>query len=382
MVSINSFNKNGIRLVAKSIKQPVMQEVIHFLEPYGAIPKNVKSFDYSSIERQFGKERLNIYSFKDEAGRLVKRFTISNLDNIYSVSDYSYSGGNARKIERKFYQNGKLIKEQFDNIFTTIKNVLSKKIDVSKTSLTRKFINDKNIKAEEQSLYGSFSNYAKPRKFIAKTCRLDDNSIKTKGFQYTGITLAEAKELSKDPYLGMRLLPKDDFLSTLRHKVYSDHELQDADIKTFKGSIDSIAKAERKEDGLIRIVLDKQKCVSNSRPEIVDSFNHEAQHCRQYIYTEQLDYTNNKIPSFNSQIAQRQLKYGVLTDPKVKTYSEQMKAALLNYTQPTNNFGAYYNNPTEIDARNAGTQAKNKYISFAQQLLSKIQLTSEQLGLS
>lgn len=390
MVNISSaFTPNGSRLLTKITNQVVKKEKGSSLETLENISSKARTFDYATLERNFGQDFVQVFSFKDENGKVIQKIQKTTGDKttlkFRNYSDNGTSNNKTKKIEQKVYENGKLIQEKFDNIFTSVRGFFKNNYFMSKTSFNRDIINDTTVKANEQSLYGTFQNKKSPKKIIAIAQRNQDNSVNLKKIQFAGITKDEAKEISKDPYLTMRLLPTDDFLSTVRHKVYKDHDLTRAQIKTYKGNIgdkNTFAQARRNADGSLIMVLNKNSNAINSKPEVIDSLNHEAQHCRQFIYIEQLEHTQNfPLYSFNANIRTRQMNYGRIQDKETLKYAEEMQSATVNYVSPFKDINAYRNNATEVDARAAGQKAKDEYTSFANKIESVIPLTNEQLGL-
>lgn len=385
-----NINKNA-RLILKTEKQPINEAIKLCFQNMGNLSDKAKSFDLVQLERNFGKDTVEIVSFKDANGKLLQRVMKSEGENnSLRISEYNITGEKSKKykISRKTYLDKKCIEEQLDNMFITVKSLLgfNKTNEISKTSFIRKNINDGNIVAKESSLYGFFSNKQAPKKIIIRNNRQKDNSLKLEKVQYCGITKDEAKELAKDPYIGMRLLPNNDFISTLKYKVYRDQDIEKANVKTFKGYIansdaTTVAQSRKMSNGSLQIVLNKHGNALSSKPEIVDSFNHEAKHCRQHVHIEQLDFTKSPIISFLPEIGTRQLKYGQLKDKATIEYAEKMKQGFANYVDPKVNYNAYKNNPVEIEAWEVGKKAKDEYTSFAHKLISKFNLTYEQAGL-
>lgn len=382
----SAFTKTGNRLVTKMVKE-VVSDAHPCIRHLENIPKGAKTFDLAVIERKFGKERLGIFSFRDKDGKLIQRISEQDGDKkLVTISNYVYktlNGSHIREITRRILDGKKLVKDVFDNISVNAANRLS----LSKTSLKREFGQGEAVKSKESSLYGFFEVNKKPVKLIVNSQRHNDNTAKITGFQYSGMTKDEAKELAKDPYLTMRLLPMDDFTVALKPMVYRNNDIARANIRTYKANLGKdiqapLAMAQRGNNGEIKILLNRQRNELHSKPCLVDAFNHEGRHCRQYIATEQLEYTKNfPYRSGNYLINLRQKEYGILDNPESIRYAEEMKKGMDNYVSAADNPAAYRSNALEVDARRFGESAKTLYISFANKLKSKIALTYKQLGL-
>jgi len=387
----STFTKNGNRLVARIVKETVSKTnpCIKHLEN---IPTEAKTFDLAVIQRKFGKEQLGIFSFRDAKGKLIQRIEeIEGERKQVTVSNYLYDSS-SRQITRKTKTNNNIIKEVFENIT----NLAKKKI--SRTSLIRELSQEPNVKTRERHFFGCFgSNKSefnlfqhknKSKKFIATIQRHDDNSVKIKKVQYSGISKDDAKEIVQDPYLFARLLPINDFTSAIKPIVYTHQDIERANIKTFKANLGTnynapIAQAQLKSDGLIQILLNRQNISLQSKPTIVQAFNHEAKHCRQFIYIDQLEYTQNYpnySMNFNSRM--RQIVYGKLDDNQTVEYAKKLEHAAQNYVQPEVDKIQYHNNFLEVEARVAGEKAEAEYAEYAKKMNSKIALSNKQLGLA
>lgn len=397
----SNFTKNGNKLIAKISKETVskVHPAIKHLE---TLPSEAKTFDLALIERKFGRERVKIFSFRNTDGKLIKRIQEVDGNKKQIIESNYYYDRFSREIMRKTKENNNIIKEVFENISTLSKEA------ISKTSLTREFVNDKRIKSNEKHFFGSFPlktsskqsvieklfDYfnsipkPKPKKFIANLQRNEDNSVKITKIQYSGISKDDAKEITKDPYLSMRLLPFNDFIAAVKPRAYLNQGIEKANIKTFKANLGNsqkspIAEAEKRADGTIRILLNKQNTQLQSKPNVVSSFNHEAKHCRQFIYMDQLEYTQHfPLISMNPNVSMRQFAYGKLNDEQTIEYAKKIQEAANNYASASENPTLYHNNFLEIEARTAGEKAEKEYIDYAQKLKTKIALTSKQLGLS
>jgi len=386
----STFTKNGNRLVARMVKETVSKAnpCIKHLEN---IPAEAKTFDLAVVQRKFGREQVGIFSFRDAGGKLIQRIEeVEGERKQTTVSSYLYDLF-SRQVTRKTKENKKIIKEVFENITTLAKGA------ISRTLLTREISREPNIKATERHFFGNFSKksilgFIKPKteskKFIATVQRHEDNTVKLNKVQYSGISKEDAKEIARDPYLFVRLLPMDDFTASVKPIIYSNQGIEKANIKTFKANLGAshnspIAQAHAKSDGAIRILLNKQNILLQSKPSIVEAFSHEAKHCRQFIYIDQLEYTHSyPYTSPNLNKGMRQMLYGKLNEPQEIQYAKKLKNAADNYISPEVDFARYRNNFLEVEAREAGEKAETEYVEYAKKMNSKIALSNKQLGLA
>lgn len=380
---INSFNKSGNRLVSKVVGQAT--------EAY-----NAASFDTVVLQKKLGQECVEIFSYRDKNGKLIKRIqNLFNLDgsiNQKTISDYQYTSSSffeKRIVNRVTFSNNQLVGTTIDNINKMAKSFYEiKPFQVLKTSYQRYFVNNASIKSNDTSFFGLFENRLAPKKIIVESTRNLDHRVEVKKIKYAGIDTQTAKELVKDPYLPMRLAPVDDFLAMLRHHVYKAQGVEAAEIKLFKGNwfFDGIDRSyeagrmARYENGEIRIDLNKKFLDIVDKPQIINTFHHEARHCRQLVYQEQLWLSNNQI-SPNPTIRARQLAFGPLKTPDEIEFAKKIDYAYNNYTDGHVDREKYMNNFLELDANKFGNQAKDTYKIFAQKLKSALPLTDEQVGL-
>ena len=386
----STFTKNGNRLVTRMVKETVSKAnpCIKHLEN---IPVEAKTFDLAVIQRKFGKEQVGIFSFRDAKGKLIQRIEeVEGERKQTTVSDYLYDSI-SRQVIRKTKENNNIIKEVFENITTLAKDT------ISRTSLTREVSKEPNIKASEKHFFGNFSKksilgFVKPKteskKFIASVQRHEDNTVKLNKVQYSGITKEDAKEIARDPYLFARLLPLNDFTAAVKPIAYANQGIERANIKTYKANLGTtikapIAQAQACPDGTLRILLNRQNLSLQAKPKTVESFNHEAKHCRQFIYMDQLAYTQSfPYYSMNPNTRMRQIVYGKLNDEPTIEYAKKLEDAANNYVSHEVDRAKYHNNFLEVEAREAGGNALKEYVDYANKLKSKIALSAKQLGLS
>lgn len=387
MVIINSciilFNKAGNRLVSKALKIPTTDY-------------NACSVDKVVLQKKLGQKCVEIFSYRDKNGKLIKRIqNLFNLDgsiNQKTISDYQYTSNifsNKRIVNRVTFSNNQLVSATIDNINKMAKSLYElNSFNILKTSYKKNFVNNASIKSNDTSFFGLFTSNSKPKKLIVESERSLDNSVEVKKIKYAGIDTQAAKELAKDPYLPMRLAPVDDFLTMLRHHVYKVQGVEAAEIKLFKGNLffDGIDRSyeagrmARHENGEIRIDLNKKALDIVNKPQIINTFHHEARHCRQIIYQEQLWLSDNQI-SPNPIIRARQFKFGPLAKSDEIELAKKINFAYNNYVDGRVDREKYINNFMELDANKFSTRAKDVYEAFAKKIKSIFKLTDEQVGL-
>lgn len=394
----NLFKNNGVRLVSKDHNLVLEAMGLNKLLKGINLPQGAISADIVSIERGFGSESVKIISFKNSDGKLVQR-----IEKLFSkkgkalskVSDYTHEKNpqgniNLTLIDRQTSDSSGAVSRAFENIrvvHTPIESY-SAKPTVIRTTFNQKYITSSKVKAEESSLFGRFQNGKEPQVLNVSNQRCHDDSIVRVKRQQTGLAPEKIAELAKDRYLPIRLAPVEDFLNTLRHYVYKKQGIVRANVEShFSDNLEYdiannrgvLGRSFYDNDRNFHIKLNKKAFGVQTKGRLLNTFNHEARHCRQSIFEEQLDYTRNGL-SFNPNVRQRQLLFGELTSLKQITLAEKLKQARGGGSSDINPQG-YLSNFREVNARSVGKKAQAEYENLGINLADTFNLSKLQAGL-
>lgn len=357
--------------------------------PTGVLaPSKFASYDVVKLQRKFGDDAVEIISFRDENGKLIKRLQNTVDKNNQNISKqtntYEYKAtkeGNVRYIERT--KTGETLTPS-----TTLENIKTTNKPDSKDLVTKAVFNKAGI--EESSFWGRFKNGEEPKKLLIGAQRDQYDRIKLTKGKCSGIPKEQAAELIKnDPYLPVRLSPIRDFLSAIKYKVFRDQGITNSrtnlrftdlpwdDIK----NIGTLGNAGYTKDKSLIIRLNQKRFGVSKKSTLLNTFNHEARHCKQNILEEQLKYTKKDRLSPNAPIAYRQQTFGKLTNPEDIKLAEDFAQAKKNRVDSSADYDKYYSNFREVDARAAGAKAEEEYISLGKKLAKLFELTPNQAGL-
>ena len=109
--SAKKYTSNGGRLVSKNTNLKLDEKLKRIANN---IPQNAESIDIVKLETNFGASSQRIVSFKDKAGKLIKRFISKYEDNKLTsktVNTYDHFCDNYRTTSRQTYSNGKKVQE-------------------------------------------------------------------------------------------------------------------------------------------------------------------------------------------------------------------------------------------------------------------------------
>lgn len=357
------YTSKGYRLLSKSLNIPT---------------SNNGTMDIVEIASEFGKGHTTITSFKDEKGKLVQR-TIDKICSKGHIHTFSEFEGNVTTQRRKISRtsvNGKLTQE------TITKNVYSpdKGGKLDREHLTINYSPNKTTNEvqyfESRAPHG-VHNYVKTTASRNSVGEYTHTAIES-----NTLPQAELDKYAQTPYVFSKNYSKEDFLKAVAPYAKEKQNVSDLGIKIknkkLKGSTLGLSYNRR-----YKIGVDVEK--HTDKADLIDTINHELRH----KYQDKLisKYEPGFFKEFDG-ILRTVLESLGIVKPKpaskvVSTLSdENMKLAKIfkdnkqKYIKPSSkNYNDYYNQPVEVDARNAGAKAKDEYKNI-------LSVLAERLGLS
>lgn len=344
-----NYTRNGRRLVSKNTGLKLDENLKKVLEN---LPKNIDTLDIVKIETNFGNNSQKILSFKDKAGKLVKRIVSKyEGDKLTSrtINSYQYYSNNYKTVSRQTHVNGKLVsevREQF-GLNKDANNLLSHtKLTIAK--------DNKNTRYEQQ-VFETFTKKSRDRRYLETEAQRNSKGHMVK--KSLNGNLENLENLSSDPYLYIRNYNDKDFFNAASNYAKKVQQVENRSINISNKSIsnDTLGYS-RSIPGYKEIKVDVAK--HSSRGELVDTVNHELRHQYQDKIMEEQGVIN----------------YIFNRDSPRLTKEENKKARIFRkaefaYSQPDKNLKKYYNNELEKDARNAGSKAEEIYNESSRKLL-------------
>lgn len=338
--SAKKYTSNGGRLVSKNTGIKIDNQ---FKEVLKYIPKNAESIDIVKLETNFGASSQRIVSFKDKAGKLIKRFISKYEDNKLTsktVNTYDHFYDNYRTASRQTYSNGKKVQEVREQFGFDSKNNL---LGHTKLTITK----DNTNARHEHQVFETFTKKSQDRRFLETNAQRD-----SKGHMISKTLRGNIEDLDSfksDPYLYIRNYNDNDFLSAASNYAKKVQQVEGRSINISNKSLSNNTLGySRSLPGYKEVKVDVAK--HSSRGELVDTVNHEYRHQYQDKLQEKqgiINYTLNRDSAKLSKEENEQARI--------------FRNARWKYTQPEKNFMKYYNNELEKDARDAGEKAKNIY---------------------
>ena len=338
--SAKKYTSNGGKLVSKNTGIKIDNQ---FKEVLKYIPKNAESIDIVKLETNFGASSQRIVSFKDKAGKLIKRFISKYEDNKLTsktVNTYDHFYDNYRTASRQTYSNGKKVQEVREQFGFDSKNNL---LGHTKLTITK----DNTNARHEHQVFETFTKKSQDRRFLETNAQRD-----SKGHMISKTLRGNIEDLDSfksDPYLYIRNYNDNDFLSAASNYAKKVQQVEGRSINISNESLSNNTLGySRSLPGYKEVKVDVAK--HSSRGELVDTVNHEYRHQYQDKLQEKqgiINYTLNRDSAKLSKEENEQARI--------------FRNARWKYTQPEKNFMKYYNNELEKDARDAGEKAKNIY---------------------
>lgn len=359
------YTSKGYRLLSKSLNIPT---------------SNNGTMDIVEIASEFGKGHTTITSFKDEKGKLVQR-TIDKICSKGHIHTFSEFEGNVTTQRRKISRtsvNGKLTQE------TITKNVYSpdKGGKLDREYLTINYSPNKTTNEvqyfESRAPHG-VHNYVKTTASRNSVGEYTHTAIES-----NTLPQAELDKYAQTPYVFSKNYSKEDFLKAVAPYAKEKQNVSELGIKIknkkLKGSTLGLSYNRR-----YKIGVDVEK--HTDKADLIDTINHELRH----KYQDKLisKYEPGFFKEFDG-ILRTVLESLGIVKPKpaskvVSTLSdENMKLAKIfkdnkqKYINPSSkNYNDYYNQPVEVDARNAGAKAKDEYKNILDVLADRLGVSNK-----
>lgn len=338
--SAKKYTSNGGRLISKNTNLKLDEKLKRIANN---IPQNAESIDIVKLETNFGASSQRIVSFKDKAGKLIKRFISKYEDNKLTsktVNTYDHFCDNYRTASRQTYSNGKKVQEVREQFGFDSKN---NHLGHTKLTITK----DNTNARHEHQIFETFTKKSQDRRFLETEAQRD-----SKGRMINKTLRGNIENLDSfksDPYLYIRNYNDDDFLNAASNYAKKVQQVEGRSINISNKSLSNNTLGySRSLPGYKEIKVDVAK--HSSRGELIDTVNHEFRHQYQDELQEKqgiINYTLNRDSAKLSKEENEQARI--------------FRNARWKYTQPEKNFMKYYNNKLEKDAREAGEKAKKIY---------------------
>ena len=338
--SAKKYTSNGGRLISKNTNLK-LDEKLKIIANNS--PQNEESIDIVKLETNFGASSQRIVSFKDKAGKLIKRFISKYEDNKLTsktVNTYDHFCDNYRTASRQTYSNGKKVQEVREQFGFDSKN---NHLGHTKLTITK----DNTNARHEHQIFETFTKKSQDRRFLETEAQRD-----SKGRMINKTLRGNIENLDSfksDPYLYIRNYNDDDFLNAASNYAKKVQQVEGRSINISNKSLSNNTLGySRSLPGYKEIKVDVAK--HSSRGELIDTVNHEFRHQYQDELQEKqgiINYTLNRDSAKLSKEENEQARI--------------FRNARWKYTQPEKNFMKYYNNKLEKDAREAGEKAKKIY---------------------
>lgn len=338
--SAKKYTSNGGRLISKNTNLKLDEKLKRIANN---IPQNAESIDIVKLETNFGASSQRIVSFKDKAGKLIKRFISKYEDNKLTsktVNTYDHFCDNYRTASRQTYSNGKKVQEVREQFGFNPKNNL---LGHTKLTITK----DNTNARHEHQVFETFTKKSQDRRFLETNAQRD-----SKGHMISKTLRGNIEDLDSfksDPYLYIRNYNDDDFLNAASNYAKKVQQVEGRSINISNKSLsDDTLGYSRSLPGYKEIKVDVAK--HSSRGELIDTVNHEFRHQYQDELQEKQGIINYTLNRDSAKLSKKENEQARI-----------FRNARWKYTQPKKNFMKYYNNELEKDARDAGEKAKNIY---------------------
>lgn len=368
------YTSKGYRLLSKSLNIPTA---------------NNGTMDIVEIASEFGKGHTTITSFKDEKGKLVQR-TIDKICSKGHIHTFSEFEGNVTTQRRKISTtsvNGKLTQE------TITKNVYSpdKGGKLDREYLTINYSPNKTTNEvqyiETRAPHG-VHNYVKTTASRNSVGEYTHTAIES-----NTLPQAELDKYAQTPYVFSKNYSKEDFLKAITPYAKEKQNVSDLGIKVVNEKLPETFGG-LSYGGRPRVALDLEKYANND--DIVDTINHELRHQYQdklvskyskyfilggnkkcdSIFTTLLKTLGlKKHTKIAPEIAEEKRLAGIFRD-NFKHYKDLPKTYAEKKKHPEA-YEAYWNQPVEADARNAGEKAKDEYKNILSVLAERLGISSK-----
>lgn len=338
--SAKKYTSNGGRLISKNTNLKLDEKLKRIANN---IPQNAESIDIVKLETNFGASSQRIVSFKDKAGKLIKRFISKYEDNKLTsktVNTYDHFCDNYRTASRQTYSNGKKVQEIREQFGFDSKNNL---LGHTKLTITKDSTNARH----EHQVFETFTKKSQDRRFLETNAQRD-----SKGRMISKTLRGNIENLDSfksDPYLYIRNYNDDDFLNAASNYAKKVQQVEGRSINISNKSLSNNTLGySRSLPGYKEIKVDVAK--HSSRGELIDTVNHEFRHQYQDELQEKQGIINYTLNRDSAKLSKKENEQARI-----------FRNARWKYTQPKKNFMKYYNNELEKDARDAGEKAKNIY---------------------
>lgn len=338
--SAKKYTSNGGRLISKNTNLKLDEKLKRIANN---IPQNAELIDIVKLETNFGASSQRIVSFKDKAGKLIKRFVSKYEDNKLTsktVNTYDHFCDNYRTASRQTYSNGKKVQEVREQFGFDSKNNL---LGHTKLTITK----DNTNARHEHQIFETFTKKSQDRRFLETNAQRD-----SKGRMINKTLRGNIENLDSfkcDPYLYIRNYNDDDFLNAASNYAKRVQQVEGRSINISNKSLSNNTLGySRSLPGYKEIKVDVAK--HSSRGELIDTVNHEFRHQYQDELQEKQGIINYTLNRDSAKLSKKENEQARI-----------FRNARWKYTQPKKNFMKYYNNELEKDARDAGEKAKNIY---------------------
>ncbi len=345
--SAKKYTSNGGRLVSKNTNLKLDEKLKRIANN---IPQNAESIDIVKLETNFGASSQRIVSFKDKAGKLIKRF-VSKYENnkltSKTINTYDHFYDNYRTASRQTYSNGKKVQEVREQFGFDSKNNL---LGHTKLTITK----DNTNARHEHQVFETFTKKSQDRRFLETNAQRD-----SKGHMINKTLRGNIENLDSfksDPYLYIRNYNDDDFLNAASNYAKNVQQVKDRPINISNEQIGGFIYGDSRSlpfEKRVRVDVAKH----SSKGEVIDTINHELRHQYQDKLQEKQGIINYTLNRDSAKLSKKENKLA-------RSFREANK---IYTTKDTNK---YYNNLLEVDARDAGKNAKNVYEDSSRKLLN------------
>lgn len=345
--SAKKYTSNGGRLISKNTNLKLDEKLKRIANN---IPQNAESIDIVKLETDFGASSQRIVSFKDKAGKLIKRFVSKYKDNKLTsktINTYDHFYDNYRTVSRQTYSNGKMVQEVREQFGFNPKNNL---LGHTKLTITK----DNTNARHEHQIFETFTKKSQDRRFLETNAQRD-----SKGHMISKTLRGNIEDLDSfksDPYLYIRNYNNNDFLNAASNYAKNVQQVKDRSINISNEQIGGFIYGDsRSLPFKKRVRVDVAK--HSSKGEVIDTINHELRHQYQDKLQEKQGIINYTLNRDSAKLSKKENKLA-------RSFREANK---IYTTKDTNK---YYNNLLEVDARDAGKNAKNVYEDSSRKLLN------------
>lgn len=345
--SAKKYTSNGGRLISKNTNLKLDEKLKRIANN---IPQNAESIDIVKLETDFGASSQRIVSFKDKAGKLIKRFVSKYKDNKLTsktINTYDHFYDNYRTVSRQTYSNGKMVQEVREQFGFNPKNNL---LGHTKLTITK----DNTNARHEHQIFETFTKKSQDSRFLETNAQRD-----SKGHMISKTLRGNIEDLDSfksDPYLYIRNYNNNDFLNAASNYAKNVQQVKDRSINISNEQIGGFIYGDSRSlpfEKRVRVDVAKH----SSKGEVIDTINHELRHQYQDKLQEKQGIINYTLNRDSAKLSKKENKLA-------RSFREANK---IYTTKDTNK---YYNNLLEVDARDAGKNAKNVYEDSSRKLLN------------